>query len=682
MYALNTGSVNSSPVNGVGTISILASGSGLILSVEQVVGKIGGGLILSLEQDTRLYEVGGGLIISIEQVGKLSGVGRIITFEQNVMQLADNRFYQRNGYDVEIVIGGLSIPKNQIHGNVRISRTTGESGTASFTIIPPAGVQTPESYQGKPVYINIIKDGESFRQFTGWVDLPSIDIIDRKISFDCSDRRINRINELPKNVIEQVGSYSKYVHGEITDNNDELQKRLQCVSGDFDFTKEGNYLLTPWAPKATADFILSGSDVYYDKPDVSYTSRTQTVNTIEFTVNYSYQRLHQQAVTMVWNGYDTLPSWHAQGLPSFPAKEMIENAARTGAWQPITSPNLVDLWPAQGYNSVDGVVVWQPNQIEHEYVARTRKVGVLNGAGQIIDVETPVYDVNNKKIYDVVKTTTTDTSSHLCRGASWRAGLKFAQNVTESYTITLKNNTSRAKFGVIKEKDQVEIVDEYDVSRWEDASTGVYNVDYNFFQNQKTNYIELSRVMQVMLNKSRVELLKAHRDVVVSFRREIWPQIDLQHTVEIASDVLQCKGKVDSISHDIDASTGEASTSVQLKLSRSNGSDVTDTFAIIMPPLEDAGYVGVPYSIYLQTHVGINPDPTVTTGADKWNGFIGNANKSETVGNNFTTFRTQFVEEFRVDYPEISDTLRSVRTLTSDATFNVAIPNDPLTIEW
>jgi hypothetical protein len=682
MSVFNSSPLNSAPLNAAQAVVIIGTGSGEIVSFEQSVGLIGSGELISFEQSVGLLYKGSGKIISFEQVLEAEGVGKIISFEQSVTNLASNTFYQRNGFDVNINIGGYIVPKSQIHGSIEIDKTTGGSTSCKFTLIPGTGTQDPESFQGKEVYVDILKNNISHRQFTGFVDLPSLDIIDKKISFDCTDRRINRINNLTRNIIDQVGSYSTHVFGESEDLNEELGKRLQTVSGDFDFDSYGNYQLTPWTPKSTADFTLDGGDVYYEKPEVSYTNRTQTLNTVSFTIDYSYQRLHQQAINLTWTGYQSLSSWYNQGLPSFPAREMIENSAREGTWRPITQITHTPLWEAQGFASNDGAVTWQPNQIEHEYKARTKYVWVKLAGGGTSKVEVPVLDVNGKKIYDVVRTIVTDTSSHLTRSATWRAGIKFAQNVTERYNVTLKSPQAVTRYGIIDSNEDIDIVAPYDTNSWENSETGMYLVNYNFFINKKTNYQDLGKAFQVMLNKARVDILEAHRDVIVKFTRDLWPNIDLKHTVELDTTPLACKGKVSIIKHRINASTGEASTYIELKLSRAQSTDSDDSWSILIPPSEDPGYVGGVQDIPLQTHVGIDPDPDETTGADSWNGYIGNANITTTQANNTVKYRTGYVEQFRVDYPGISDLLRQTRILDDDYSFDVAVPNDPLTVTF
>lgn len=684
MGAYNTSSYNTKRYagDGVSSVVIVATGSGQLVEFEQTVGLIGSGQLVAFEQNVELYEVGSGLIVSFEQNTLAKASGQIIALEQNVTTLSANTFYTRNGYDVVISIGGYLIEKSKITGNIDIESRVGENATCTFTILADSGIQDPEAFQGQPVYINIIKNSISYRRFTGFVDVPLIDLIDEKITFKCSSNRKNKLNALSRSIIETVGSYSTDVFGTATDNSEEIDRRLQTVTADFDIDRFGNFELASWTPKTTADFTLAGSDVYYDKPEVEYSERRQTLNTVNFTINYTFQRLHQQNVNFVWSGYDSLNYWYSLGQPSFPTKDMIENAARGSNWKLTRAITHVDLWDAQAFTAGGSTVIWQPDKVTNEYKLRTKYVWVKDANNNLTQVEVPVLDVSGNKIYDKSKTIITDASSYLSRGANWTAALKFAQNVKETYNITIRSPQAISRYGIINQDDSIDIVDEFDVSQWEDPASGVYSTDYNFFVDSKENYDKLFNSMQVMLNKSRCDILRAHRDVLVKFRTPIWPDLDLKHTVETTATRISSKGKVDYIRHSINCSTGEASTYVELRLSRARTVDSADTWAIIIPPVETYTYIGDPQTIGLETHVGEDPDTTVTPGADKWNGFIGNANKTETSATNLIKYRTDYVESFRVDYPAIPDIIRQTLNLPSDYTFDVTVPNDSLTVTF
>lgn len=752
-YPLNTTSVNSLGVN------IIASGEGTLVYLEQAVQSIADGTLVSIEQNVSLYTLGEGTLINIEQAIKSFADGTIVNIEQNVKNPILETFLYKNGFLPEIYIDGAQIPQNQI-ANFKVYRREGEASTCSFTLIPPTGTQNYKNYLGKPCFINVQRlNNTSIRIFSGWVDNPSIDIIEQKIEFKCSDRRQTQINQLNYNIIRSFGKYSDFVFGKAIDKADELTKRLTTVQKSFDFDAYGNFTLTDWTPKNTPDFILSNSGVYYEEPRVFHDNKEEAINTVNLTINYQYQRLHQQSVQVVWNGYASFISdWWNNKKPSFPARYTIQYAATATSWTLLGGGiRYVDLWEAGVYSGI----VWQPNQVTYTYKAKTALTPVYYYAtpesppslvwpdGKRYSYETRVLDSNGNPIYEVATTTIVDTSSHLCRGASWVAGKKFSQTINELYSIRLSSPQAVSRYGNINKQETINIIDPYNTSGWEndkaqynpnitaptaedvtlsddgyaegatqltiiaggsgsfyvgnqftidgDPSGQIYTVaekfvnigsggtlkifspglasdleatnynitviptaptsSLNFFVNKKENYNWLTEALDTAISKAETEIKQSHRDVTVVFKRDFWPEIDLQHTVETTATKIQCKGKVSEITHTGNVQDGEYYTNVKLLLSSSFESDSQSIYGVQYPPFEDTSYIGDPTTVVLQTHIGEDPDISVNPIAVTWNGYIGNGLKGNA--------RTTYPESFIVDYPKLPNSLTLTKTVTT-----------------
>jgi len=678
----NFNDVNSIEVNG----GAVQTGSGEGARLEQTVAVIGLGQMLDFDQNVQLFVTGSGQIVLFEQQVETTGVGQLVQFSQRVHDSNANTFLTRNGFTFQVVIGGEVIPEEELSGQVAITKTEGQSAIARITLYPGAGIVDPEFFQGKSITINHITATTSKRIFTGFVDTPQIDIVDGFLSLNCSDRRSSKMENLETSVIENIGTYSNIVFGEPQTNKDELDKRLQTITGSFDYDNYGNHSVTPWEPKAVANFTLTDADIYREKPDVSYSNRNAATNVVQLNMKYSYQRLHQQLCTVSWGGYENFcANWFTQGKPSFPAKETVQSSAFSDNWHPTTAINFVDLWPAQGFACVGGPVVWQPNQVTHDYVAQTTRSYLVDPAtnsttwanGKQYPIDSFVLDASGNKIYDVVSSTIVDTSSHLCRGANWKAGRKFAQTVEEVYTIQLGSLKGETKYGPVISKENYSFDDEYDTRSWEEDDL-IYNSTENFYVNQQQGFSEFLSGINVALNKARATLFSSYRDVDVTFRRDIWADVDLKHTVAVNATLFTTKAKVYSFTHDIDVTTGRSETRVTLRLSRLPGVDTTDVWAV-PAVIDNSGYINTDMSVALQTHTGESPDPAITPNAETWNGWIGNATVTQ---NNIPLHRTNFVESFIVDYPAIPDTVRLKRTLASDSSFNINIPNDTLTVTF
>lgn len=705
---VNTYAVNTEPVNGLLGYNF-GSFEGPVITLKQRVGYNADTEALkaiTLKQRVYLRSHFSGTAITLKQRVTSNYTGAAVLFKQKVTDPSIKTFYDKYLFDVEAIIGKMHITtslkkhENGFCGELSITGTVGQARSATFTIIPPETIVDIEYFQGQEVIINI-KDADGWKPvFTGFVDVPIINLLERKITFQCTDRRNDRIIALGRVVVDTIGYYSNIVFGASSDLADELDKRLKTIPYDFDFDNYGNYQLTAWQPKTTPDYIMDNNKVAYKDVNVEPTNRSKTINRININVTYNYQRLHQRPVTFVWPGYsEFFPDYWNQGRPSFPTKEMIDAAARDTDWK-VVSPNgvnFVEVWPAQGFsgNGFDsGAVVWQPNLVEKEYKGRTRFVGYLKdpvtgifitagNPAKLFPVYEPVLDVNGNQVMDVVKETITDTSSFLCRGATWTSALRFAQNIQESYNLSLYAPQSSSKFGFIDSFETYNITDDYDTSSWEGSDTITVTVN-PFYINKKLSYDTLNQTIYTALNKAKTELLKLHRDFVVSFKTpRPSPKIDLKHTIQLDIDesshnstaYLLVKSKVGSFTHYIDFIEGDAYTQVSLYVSRAQGSS-TNTAFNINRPIENPNYIISNEVITLGTHLGLNPDPQVTAGADQWDGYVGN--REIFIDGGAGSNRTQYNEAFIVNFPAIPETLRGQITYTSTGNYTINIPNDTL----
>lgn len=620
--------------------------------------------------------------------------------------MSDLNFWQYYKYDVEIHVGTLVLNTSLTKGHyglcdkITINRQENTASNAIFTFIPPEAIIALDKYQSQKVTILFRTKTDGWQQvFTGFVDVPSLDFINRKVTLQCTDDRNNQIIKLPKANIENIGYFSETIFGTPTDQSDELNKRLQTVNANFDFNRFGLPTLTSWTPKTSADFTIRSKDVRQNtNPSVIFSSRKMTTNTVNIVFKYSYQRLHQQSVNIVWPGYsDFLRDYWTVGKPSFPQRSQIQGAANVGNWQlinPTSTSNITALWPAQGFPYSGGTIIWQPNQVINSYAPETKFEGYeKDSTGNFVTVgnppkEVPIYayvvDKDNNRVMQIVAQTVTDTSSALCRGAQWTSATKFAQTVTEIYNINIVAPQSVTKYGTINSNSNYNLTDGYDTSTWEDSSIAS-NVTGNFFIDQATGRANLITALQVAYYKARHDILDVHRDIQVQFQTVgLRSTIDLVHTIDFnvadsrsETSHISAKGKVSTIAHTIDFRTEQAYTDITISLSRSDGSSSTDLFTYTVPT-QNPSYIGTPQTISLPTHAGVNPDPSVTNGADKWTGWICNREITTVTSANRVTARTNYQEQFIVDYPAIPDSLRNEIDYSSVTNLNIAIPNDSL----
>ncbi len=615
-------------------------------------------------------------------------------------------FFQKNGFDVRVTIGTYQInttnekKNNGLCDQLIVFSSVNKARTAVISFIPPETSFTMEQYQGKLVKILIRTAATGWKQvFYGFVDTPELDFMARKIILNCSDNRSNRVIQLPLGVVNSIGVYSETIFGASKDRSDELEKRLQTVAADFDFDSYGNWHLTPWQPKATPDFTLTPGDVSNGyNPSLHYSNRVKTINTINLEINYEYQRLHQQTCLFNFSMAENfITDWFLNGKPTFPAKDTISSAAGGSDWKLLAPINFVNLWPAQGFSNNVGVVIWQPNQIQQITKQRMQFMGFeKDSTGNFIlvddpDSETdrlvpffkPVLDLNGNEVYDVVSSTLVDTSSHLCIGATWASGLKFSQTIREKYTLQMKSPQSITKYGIIDSFESFTINAPFDTARWEKSDVYLATTE-NGYIDKKIDYDNLATAINVSLHKAKHDILELHRDVELSFRTKDKPrpEIDMIHTLDVTIDQtaigdtasIHAIGRVDSIQHFVDFTTLEGYSTISLRLSRAEGSASDDPW-IVSAPTEDASYI---YEIPKTVRLGINAayDPNSPPPfADKLTGWF--ANYTQADGR-----RTAWPENFIMDFPPIPDALRDDKGYSSEAQFDIEIPNDTLTLSF
>lgn len=672
--ALNSGLLNDYGLNEASAFSAIGSGliisieqnvqetegPGALISIEQNVSYIGSGEEISIEQDVELRITGSGQLVSFEQEIKSTQSGEIITIEQSVISPSQSTHLNNNGWMATVVVGGYEIPSSQIHGAIEIERGEGTASSLVVTLIPGTGAQDLDFYRGKAITCDVATSDGNFRIFTGTVDIPEINIIEKKITLVCTDRRTERINAQLPGFVGTIGYYSTYIFEDSDSAAEELEFRLTTIPYSLDFDAYGNYNFTAWAAKAVADYTLDDSVVYYSEPKVELTSRSNITNKEIITFQYRYNRLHQTERTFTWtapfyNSFCTFASWSA----SMTFRDMIRGAITSAGWPLKTDVTFTPIFNTGWYSCVGGWVLWSTTAVSGYTTIVKDKDG------------NAVRDAQGNVVTEGHITGGTDFSNLYCLGATWVASTRWAQTATEEYTLTVQAPQSQAQFGNVEKLRFYAQQDDVDVADWENYTSysNVGGGGTTYYINKDVDRNGFNYAVITALNISKTAILESHRDTKVYIQRNIWPQVDLRHTVAIDTTTLQAKGKVFKINHKLDVNSGEDITSLTLILSKSTGSASDSTLSLPTAPTDtitlDTG------TITLGNHYG--EDPT-TEAAAQWNGYIGNRIPDGQFD------RTSYQEQFIVDVPEIPQYVRQEKVLTSSQTYNVEIPNDTLTV--
>ena len=656
----------------------------------------GSGLIISVAQQVDYLAEGSGLIISVAQQVARETTGKLITVSQVVYTVSANTWLSRNGWRADVYIGGVLIPDNQVHDTITITRTENAAAQATFTLIPPRGVQNLLAYEGQPVIINVTTEDDGIcRAYTGKVNIPDIDLLNRTITISCTDNRRELINSNLSYYLPSIGYYSTDVFGVSQDRASELDNRLTTTPLSVNFDVYGTLKLSSCFAKASADYVFPEASVRREggmDPQVLLTPRSNIVNTVNINFVYRYQRMYKKYSFYEWDSdYASTPCAFMIYGYSVAKRDVIEAAIRGTGWQVEGDIGYTPVIPAGFYScplsggSVASVgVSW--TQTQYSTVKVTQQVATPGAPGGFTTVD--VLDDQGNAVVRSVPVASVDSAPFLCFGAEFELSKRFSQNVEETFTLTVSAPQSISRFTTVSEDETVNVSSVYDSSSWDNFPGNVEppsgrtlvrtGSNASYFFNEIENLAAYNTAVTCILNKAKTTILKSHRDNRVIFNTFLNPKLDLHHTIELDSESVEgsriaCKGKVYSITHTMNASTGDCNTKVELVLSVAEGSATDST---LPPPTRPTNSLYLlDDTLFLQSHYGEEPQLD-------WTGFIGNKYITVREANNTTDHRrTTFPESFVVDSPTINQSYTDNLGLAASQSYTVQLVNDDLEVE-
>lgn len=588
--------------------------------------------------------------------------------------------------DIDIIINGNVIPQNTILTNITITKEEGQNTLAMFSLRSPNNIIDYATYlDGASVIINFYRNNQAYRVFTGKIDSPQIDLKFGIIKLSCSQRREELIRSKYPQFSYALGRYSSAVQGDAIDIVEETEMRMRTIPASLDFDSYNTPNVTSWYAKNTPDFTFGNGGVRYTDINVEWQSRTDIINTYNITVKYAFSRLYHWQRGFNWTPpfYNNLADYMAWDY-DLPSVKIIKDATDTNVWKRIGSITFASLWDEQD------VIVTNPypNTTGGHYQYKAHwKPNVQQGRTEYVFDETGnrVKDINGNDTYVFVPfTSQQQLENTVCRASSWTMATRFAQNVEETYNLTLTSPQSISKYGSVVREKTVVVQADFDTSSWEQfasitgAPDGSVVQGSSFYYNQKYNVSSFNNALLAALEMARAEIVDSHRGTIVSIKTDLKPEIEIRHTIQVNTEVMSCKGKTQRVIHTIDPGSGDFTTQIDIAIMRSQGSASNTPFTVPAPPSD--GLVIPGGVIYLGSHYGLDPD--TTPGADAWNGHIGNKTIYGAVAfflNLLKVGRTQFTQQFRVDTPAITDAMRERRTLATSASYTLALVNDTFT---
>jgi hypothetical protein len=615
------------------------------------------------------------------EVGIRQVVYETVRPEVNIHQqvISDPSYRWRIG----VVIGGVDYSA-RVTGIVSPAFEEGANAMASVTLKPSAGVFDPLAWSDQAITVDYIEVDASntelwrARIYTGKVDTPGHEPETGLVKLSCSTRMQKRLQGLPREQIDALtaGRWSAHVFDEDASNWQYTQDRLSTRAASIWVDRNNAMRVTDWAAKASADYTFTNSGFVQGSARVQHGERGRLINDITVTLDFRFSRHKQRNVAYGFMFPGTVCDYLRDQF-NLPQRSQVESAA-TGSG-----------WTLQGGISYEAV--WEPGVVPC-------------GRSETGEMDNRIWD----KTFLGADISDLDAA---CIGARFTLGMRWVQTVTETYTLQVvapqsieTNGTLNAveDYGIDAQDDEDDTTHEQSTAyrfKYPDGGgkpsvagmlavmpTGAVELENGDLLYEATEYetngrTAMSAAQQCILDKLKTEILSLHRENRVEFEIPFNPFLDLTHTSRLNISTLQATGKVYAISHQLDITTGRATTRVTLAISRRGGVGVVEEPALepIEAPASDP-LTEYAKTVWLPFRIGgmVTSDPY----QEDWDGYTTNywyddENPDPFAAEDAVIDRT-YPEQFTLTTPEITDVDRQAISVGTARRFDIDIPNDEL----
>lgn len=521
---------------------------------------------------------------------------------------------------LRVTVGGIDMSA-QLTGSADVDREEGAAGVAGFQLYLPAGPVVPGEWVGRTVAIDYISTTAGVtteeRRFTGRIaGPPQWDSNNRVLSCECSDQLQQRVEALTVAEVDALtaGHWSADVFDPVEGRSrwDYAQERMSTRTASLDCSPAGELRVTSWYATAPA-FVFGPGTTVDNSLRVEWPDLSRLVNKVVIEADYRYQRLRQRNERFSWVG-GGFCGWYFTDSKELPTSAMVREAVE-GAGGTLLDGYQWDLLPGSHPDPCTIGVPW----------------------------------VNNFQ------------AEELLLGATFSVGRRWAQSVTERYSLSVEVPTSITAAGeVIERIGSAFEVESLAAEAWgSEPFTGGISA-----HTDQRDEARRTAFMRVLLHQAFATVVSAHRETVLTFQvpASMAMGIDLVHTVLLEDQGVRALGKVIRVSDDLTEPL--PLTTISLKVMRGGGT-VSDP--LTPPPSVDEPQPVYSSPISLPTQIGGRvSSPTYDA---ELPGFAGNFS---------TGTGEQFPRRFDIEAPEIPAELRDELPVPISATYRVAIPNDLL----
>jgi hypothetical protein len=618
----NAGAWNATPWNapaggvlGTGTVAVTVEqrvllGLGTVrATIEQQIANATGTITLSIQQRVVTRGV---VAVTVEQQVELAAGTVRATIEQRIVTTGaltlpiEQRIADADAdglltgpgaraWTLRCTLAGADVSA-ALTGVVRVEAEESRARVAEFTLRPAAGAVDLTAWVGAAVVLEVSQQDQPWtRLFTGWVDVPEYDPVTRLTTYHCHDRLQERLDAMSRAQLAALigGEWSAGVFRDDVTGYEHAQDRLSTVPAALDAGPDGVLRVTPWAATSPA-WTLTEAHIVDESLRVELASRADLANRITITAEARFQRRSHRQRSVSWRyhqppaAYGFVP-WLLDNT-TLPTEEMIRSAADQSGWA-VTRESFTRL-------------------------PGTTTVQVGGG-------ETRIW-VHNP-----------EAPPFMVLEATLSLARRWATTITEVYTLRVEAPASVALWGLAEQTENANLSAEGEAD-WEivsDPTNGTGIAPYDDLAGATVDpttgdryfddapRADVDAMVRAAVARARVRILESHRRHLVEATVPLLADLDLAHTLRVATDAVTATGKVRQLAHEMDIESGQALTLARLAVSRGGAAVAETPVAAPAPPAvaqPDAG----PGLGTLDTHLGrraLSPPESET-----WTGYVGN----------------------------------------------------------
>lgn len=500
------------------------------------------------------------------------------------------------GWTAKVTLDGTDISALCLN-RIQVSMEEGTPRQATVQYRPLPGLIDYCSLKNKVVTVDYINTGTTYRVFTGKVSRFDYDPTDVIVTLDCDDRLQDDVDAMERAVLDDLigGVWSADVFDEDVDNWEYAEDLLSTVPKSLDKNAAGGLRITDWAAKGTADVVLGESEIQYRSPDIEIADSATIVNYVEVQIDNRYDRKWHRDVNISWR-YPRSMCDYVEVPTELPNTEMVLGALDSGGWgiKRLDTVPLMDsgtfycraggVVPVNGYSvgtySPTGTFLWNNPHYPDLLVGFNATVFSewdqnITERGEFV-VKSPQSIATcgeNKQTLTVSVDIESDEDSD-------EEDTNSPTTVNNRFSYNGAGCNLAASGGIFTAPGEQQPQGGYGVSRFgtsdigapPDGSSLLSNGDYALDAADQARY---DLAAKVGVAQARRLILESHRQNFVSFTRTFLP-VDVDMTLEVNVTNLHARGKVSSVIHALDITSGAAVTDVTVSVSKSNDDAVTE----------------------------------------------------------------------------------------------------------